>query len=99
MGSEIFIKELERLIPNDLGGLLDTIFERLPNDEAIKWPERVVAQVWNNADLSQVSDRFLLWMLSGEDSPIAEWCGDEAIRTKHTQHLSLIHISEPTRPY
>ena len=21
------------------------------------------------------------------------------IRTKHTQHLSLIHISEPTRPY
>ena len=23
----------------------------------------------------------------------------EAIETKHTQHLSLIHISEPTRPY
>ena len=22
-----------------------------------------------------------------------------AIATKHTQHLSLIHISEPTRPY
>ena len=71
MGSEIFIKELERLIPNDLGGLLDIIFERLPDNEAIKWPERVVAQVWNNADLSQVSDRFLLWLLSGEDSPIA----------------------------
>ena len=25
--------------------------------------------------------------------------GPLSIRTKHTQHLSLIHISEPTRPY
>ena len=24
---------------------------------------------------------------------------EKAIFTKHTQHLSLIHISEPTRPY
>ena len=23
----------------------------------------------------------------------------EEIKSKHTQHLSLIHISEPTRPY
>ena len=28
-----------------------------------------------------------------------EAVGAESILTKHTQHLSLIHISEPTRPY
>ena len=28
-----------------------------------------------------------------------DYSGDDADHPKHTQHLSLIHISEPTRPY
>ena len=32
-------------------------------------------------------------------SLVAEFSPEQAKRAKHTQHLSLIHISEPTRPY
>lgn len=37
------------------------------------WPERFVRAIRPGSDLTMVGDRFLHWLLSGEDTPLVPW--------------------------
>jgi hypothetical protein len=55
--------ETELGIPQALARLEDSIFEALPNDKAMAWPEQFLAAIPVGADLSLVTTRFLHWLL------------------------------------
>lgn len=50
-------------IPEALARLEDTIFENLPNGEAMKWPERFLKAAKPGADLSLVQWQFLAFVV------------------------------------
>ena len=45
-----------------LARLEDGIFENLPDDLAMTWPQRFLEAIPVGADLSQVGDKFLHWL-------------------------------------
>jgi len=55
--------EKELGIPQKLARLEDGIFESLPNDKAMEWPEAFLEAVHVGSDLSSVADQFLHWLL------------------------------------
>jgi hypothetical protein len=55
--------ETELGIPQALARLEDSIFEGLPNERAMSWPEQFLAAIQVGADLTMVSSRFLRWLL------------------------------------
>ena len=58
-------------VPAPLSGIENTVFSNLPLAAAAEWPERFVAALRPGAELGAVSERWALWLLSAEDSPIA----------------------------
>src|SRR5437660_7772104 len=58
--------ERELGIPRTVDRLEDGIFEGLPAAEARLWPERFLEAIAPGADLQQVVDRFLHWLLVDE---------------------------------
>jgi len=55
--------ESELGIPVALAHLEDTIFENLPNELALEWPARFLEAAHPGADLSNVVNQFMSWML------------------------------------
>ena len=55
---------IELGIPEMLAHLEDMIFEELPNDQAMLWPERFLAAIKPGADLSLVGWKFQYWLLT-----------------------------------
>lgn len=53
-------------IPQMLARLEDCIFEGLPNEQAMEWPERFLDSIPVGADLSLVGWKFLYWLLTEE---------------------------------
>jgi hypothetical protein len=53
-------------IPVMLARLEDRIFEGLPNDQAMLWPERFIAAIEPGANLSLVGWKFQWWLLTDE---------------------------------
>ena len=51
-------------IPQILARLEDTIFEGLPNTDAMQWPMRFSAAIATGADLSRVGWQWLHWLLT-----------------------------------
>ena len=51
-------------IPQILARLEDTIFEGLPNADAMRWPVRFSAAIAPGADLSRVAWKWLHWLLT-----------------------------------
>jgi len=51
-------------IPQMLARLEDTIFEGLPNTDAMRWPMRFSAAITPGADLSRVGWHWLHWLLT-----------------------------------
>ena len=60
-------------IPYVLARLQDAIFEGLPYEDAEKWPERFVRAIVDGTDLTPVTDRWTLWLLTDPDSPMKPW--------------------------
>ena len=58
-------------VPEPLSALEDAVFSNLPLELAAAWPERFAGAIPPGADLTTVRDRWLLWLLDGEDSPLA----------------------------
>ena len=58
--------ESELGIPRILAYLEDRIFERLPNEDSQRWPERFITAIAPGADLALVWPRFALWLLAEE---------------------------------
>ena len=65
----------ERLfgIPESLAYLEDSIFEGLDVVSARTWPERFARAIPEGANLGNVADRIALWIIGGEDGPMAQW--------------------------
>ena len=55
--------EVELGIPRILARLEDGIFESIPNELAMTWPERFLDAIKPGADLSLVWPKFAVWML------------------------------------
>ena len=58
--------ETELGIPEVLAHLEDAIFERLPLDQAIQWPEKFLTAIKPGSDLSKISAHFMIWLLEME---------------------------------
>ena len=68
--------ERELGIPETLARLEDAIFESLPNDEALAWPEAFLDAPEVGADLSMVWPRFALWLLSDSKHGVIRFAGE-----------------------
>lgn len=62
-GSDHTLYEPRFGIPQALAQLEDTIFENLPNGDAMKWPERFLKAAKPGADLSLVQWKFLAFVV------------------------------------
>ena len=67
-------------IPQELARLEDSIFEGLHPEVAQEWPERFIGSIPKGADLEFAADEFALWILGGEDSPMATWRDSEYLQ-------------------
>jgi len=65
-------------IPEELAGLEDSIFEHLPLEDALGWPERFLAAIEPGVDLSGVDAAFAL-AEEREVHPWAVWAADQLI--------------------
>lgn len=63
-GSSHAAYESELGIPQAIARLQDGIFEGLPKEKAQAWPEQFLEAIAAGADLSQVVDKFLHWLLA-----------------------------------
>ena len=63
---------IELGVPEQIAYLEDHLFERLPLDAAMAWPERVLSAIRVGADLSRVWPEFAIWMLTG----VIQYAGD-----------------------
>ena len=59
--------------PRALAGVEDNVFESLPARAAQDWPERFIEAIPEGADLTGITDQFLLWLLQDGGSPLATW--------------------------
>jgi hypothetical protein len=60
-------------IPEVLAKLQDGIFEGLPNDLAVTWPERFYEAIEVGADLSMVWPKFAHWLLTDPEHGIIKY--------------------------
>src|SRR5690349_18128098 len=85
--------ETELGIPAAIAHLEDTIFENLPNELALKWPERFLKAIKPGADLHLVVPRFMVWLLIDEQEGVlrfADGKGAAAIKTVTSLYQRLI---------
>lgn len=69
--------ENELGIPRGLAWLEDCIFENLPNAKSIEWPEAFLASIPVGADLSQISDQFMIWLLMDEEAGLIRFTSEQ----------------------
>ena len=70
--SDHSIYETELGIPVRLAYLEDRLFEGLPNELAMTWPERFLQAIQPGADLSLVADKMQVWVLREHQSMLKE---------------------------
>ena len=84
-------------IKEELEKLTKWIGIHLSPDAAQDWPERFEAAIPVGADLSKVVHRFLHWLLSGDNSPIADYRAlPEILKVAHLYERDIAD-DRPTR--
>jgi hypothetical protein len=78
--------EVELGIHIQLAGLEDAIFEGLPNDLAMQWPEQFLQAITPGADLSKVWHKFAVWLLIDPIDGVFKFSNHESIR-----HVAELH--------
>ena len=76
-------------IPEWLAYLEDMIFESLPNDKALSWPEKFLEAIPVGADLTLVRPRFLVWLLSDEKNGVLT-LKDDNVKAAINRIVSLL---------
>jgi hypothetical protein len=71
--------ETELGIPQVLARLEDSIFEGLPNAEALEWPGKFLSAIQPGADLSLVWPRFAHWLLVDPKDGVIRFASGEGI--------------------
>jgi hypothetical protein len=69
-GSDHKAYETELGIPVTIAHLEDCIFERLPTENARKWPSKFLGSIRPGADLSLVTARFMVWLLGDSEKGV-----------------------------
>lgn len=64
-------------IPKRLAHLKEAIFERLPDDLSLAWPERFLDAIPVGVDLSLVWPRFAVWLLTDPEWGSRQFTNDE----------------------
>lgn len=83
---EAYEKELG--IPRILARLEDGIFEKLPQENAMAWPEKFLDCIPVGVDLSLVWPKFAVWLLADSESGIIKYAKNE--KTK----ASILRVSD-----
>ena len=73
-----FVTELG--IPEPIAHLTDTIFERLPREDAKVWPETVIEAIPVGADLTSVDTGFKIWVLQETRTLVEHFDIDENLK-------------------
>lgn len=63
-------------IPERVAHLEDWLFEHMPVEDALAWPERVLVSIKEGADLSRVWPEFAIWMLTDPEHDMLQHAGD-----------------------
>ena len=72
--------EAEFGIPVQLAYLEDAIFEALPEDASIAWPERFMGAIKPGADLSRVWPEFAIWLMVDEKWGVVNTADDDRVK-------------------
>ena len=62
-------------VPVELARLQDSLFERLPKEDALAFPEQFLGAIPVGADLSMVWPRFALWALEDQEHGVLSFQG------------------------
>jgi hypothetical protein len=93
--------ETELGIPREVAQLEDSIFEGLPNGQALRWPERFLAAIQPGADLSLVWPRFAAWLLVDPTDGVIRFARTdrerEAIEAVAALHERVVAGDSPRR--
>ena len=82
--------ETELGIPRSIARLEDGLFESLPVDLAMAWPERFLAAIAPGADLSLVMSRWFVWMLTDSVDGVIQYARTERSQ-KSIQRVSDLY--------
>ena len=92
--------EIELGIPAELAFLEDQIFERLPNGQAMLWPERFLQAIPVGVDLrlSHINKRFVLALLVDEKRGLLSRCSDGPTKQGFVKIAEILRrgIAAPT---
>ncbi len=69
--------EEELGIPRVLAFLEDAFFENMPKGKAQEWPEAFLSSIAVGADLSQVIDHFMIWLLIDEQDGVIRFIDEQ----------------------
>lgn len=86
-------------IPTKIAHLEDEIFEGLPKDKAMAWPERFLSTIKPGADLSLVWPRFAIWLLADPKDGVIRFAdekGKKAIAQVVDLHRQLVAGKKPS---
>lgn len=93
--------ETELGIPRGLARLEDGLFESMPIDLALQWPERFLAAIRPGADLSLVLARWFVWMLIDESDGVLQFAASpksiKVIKKVAALYQRKIDGGSPTR--
>jgi hypothetical protein len=90
---------IELGIPEIIARLEDRIFEGLPNEKAMAWPERVLEAIRPGADLNGIWPKFAVWLMVDERHGVIRFAGDrEGVRAAILGVADLYKSGWPTAP-
>lgn len=85
--------ETELGIPRWLARLQDSIFEGLPNDQALDFPEQFLSSIPVGADLTKVYNRFMIWLLIDPSQGVLRFADERgAIAIKRVAELHQLEL-------
>ena len=87
-------------IPKELAKLEDEIFEGLPNDKSMVWPEKFLSSFKVGKDYSKVWNRFAVWMLIDPEFGVIRNADDQgkvAIKNIANLHEKVIRGIKPRK--
>ena len=77
--------------------LCDSLFEILPLNKAKEFPLKRTKALSVGCDTDLVVDKFLLWLLSGDDSPISKWNKETYIKNVAGLYQRKLREDNPTK--
>jgi len=76
-------------IPRVLAKLEDTIFEALPNDIALTWPERFLDSINTGSNLEMVWPKFAVWLLGDPEHGVIKYARDDEAKASIQRVVDL----------